>query len=157
MSQDARCPACGEGRLVASTITETREVANLEFASEVAAERCDACGEVFTESAALERFELGVAAELAMAGARSGSALRFMRTALGLRSAELAGILDVRPETYSRWETGDQEPPVHVMVLVGRIAQDRLDGTSRTIEALQAVGSPRKKMNVTIQLPPRAA
>jgi DNA-binding transcriptional regulator YiaG len=34
--------------------------------------------------------------------------LRWLRTALGLTQACLGAIMDVAPETVSRWETGDE-------------------------------------------------
>lgn len=46
-----------------------------------------------------------------------GAEIRFARKALGLTQARLAGLLDVVPETVSRWETGSE-----VMSRVSRLA-----------------------------------
>ncbi|MES2645050.1 MAG: helix-turn-helix transcriptional regulator [Myxococcota bacterium] len=47
-----------------------------------------------------------VATTLASQGMVSGESFRYLRRALGIRAAEVAEILGVRPATVSDWETG---------------------------------------------------
>lgn len=123
-----KCPTCGEARLVADVCDERIEVADVRFMAKVPCERCPACGETLVTSEVLERFEVTVAVELARLGRRTGSALRFMRKALRLQALEAARMLSVRPETWSRWETGERAPDASVFALVGALAADRLEG-----------------------------
>jgi DNA-binding transcriptional regulator YiaG len=52
-----------------------------------------------------QRAELEMAAALAESGPVVGETFVWMRKALGLQSKQLARLLDVRPETITRWET----------------------------------------------------
>jgi len=140
-----RCPVCGGASpMRADTCEERREIAGVLFSAPVACDACTICGEKFVGFEALARFELEAAAALALRGRRTGSALRFMRSALGYRSAELAGLLDVAPETFSRWETGDREPDARAFALVGSLATDRLNGGNHTLAMLRAMREPAR-------------
>jgi len=138
-----KCPACGEARLVADECDERVEVAGVTFHATVPCERCKACGETLLSDRTLERFELTVAVELARMGRRTGTALRYMRKALGYGSAELAALLGVTPETFSRWETGTRDPDAGAFALVGALAADRLEGHEGTAAMLRGIASPR--------------
>lgn len=140
-----RCPVCGgESPMRADTCEESREIAGVLFSAPVACDVCPVCGETFVGHEALSRFELEAAVELARRGHRTGSALRFMRSALGFRSRELAGLLGVVAETFSRWETGDREPEPRAFALVGSLAADRLDGSERMLAILRAMHEPAR-------------
>ncbi len=136
-----KCVACG-GELAASIGEERIDVGGVTFAGDVPHEACATCGERYLAAGDLERFELAAAVELARLGRRTGPALRFMRKALGFRAKELAALLGVAPETFSRWETGEREPDAHAFALVGGLAADRLDGTERTAGLLRAAREP---------------
>lgn len=73
--------------------------------------------------------ELVIATELALHGPVDGKSFRFMRGAIGMKSAELAELLGVRPETVSRWERS--------VVNVDRAAWMTLGGL-----VLERVGAP---------------
>ncbi len=129
--------------MTAGVCTLERMVDGLTFSLSVPCVRCDACGEELTSHEAGERFELAIAAKLAAGGRRTGPALRFMRKALGLRAAELAQLIGVAAETFSRWETGEREPDAQSFALVGFLAQSKLEGHSdRAIEMLRAIREP---------------
>jgi DNA-binding XRE family transcriptional regulator len=56
-----------------------------------------------------------------------GDEVRFARQSLGLTQARLAGLLDVAPETVSRWETGSE-----TMSRVSRLASVKdVEGLAR--------------------------
>ena len=137
-----RCPSCGERRLVDATCDERVVVAGLELTGTVACQRCEACGETLVAGEALSKLELAAAAELARLGRRSGPALRFMRKALGYRAVELAALLDVAPETLSRWETGEREVEGRAFALVGLLARAAHDDRDDVVATLRAIREP---------------
>lgn len=47
-----------------------------------------------------------------------GEQMRFLRKELGEKASEFAKIIDVAPETYSRWENGRQRPSLTIDLLV---------------------------------------
>lgn len=153
------CVSCG-GELVTAIGEERIDVGGVTFAADVPHEACSTCGERYLAADDLERLELAAAVELARIGRRTGSALRFMRKALGFRAKELAELLGVAPETFSRWETGDREPDAHAFALVGGLAADRLDGSERTASLLRGAREPAKVLPagaVRLELAHRAA
>lgn len=123
---------------------EQIEAAGIVFSTEVPCEQCESCGDRYFAAEALERFELATASALASMGRRTGSALRFMRKALGFRAKDLAELLDVAPETFSRWETGEREPDAHAFALVGIMAADRLGEREQAETILRAMREPAK-------------
>jgi DNA-binding transcriptional regulator YiaG len=121
------------------------------FKALLPARRCGGCGAVSFGAGTLERFELRVAAELAKAGASSSEVLRFMRKALQLRAADLAELLDVAPETVSRWETGKLRAEHRTLALLGSLVEDKVEGRSSTMDRLRALREP-KPLGRTVQL-----
>jgi putative zinc finger/helix-turn-helix YgiT family protein len=109
------------------------------FTAEVNTKRCSKCDEALVALEELALFEVAVAAELARSGARSGEAIRFMRRAIGLRASDLASLLDVAPETLSRWETGEREAPRAYVAVVGGIVLDQVAGCTITADRLRAL------------------
>lgn len=136
-----RCPSCGEG-LIDATCDERVVVAGLELTGAIPCQRCEACGEMLVAGEALSRLELAAAAELARLGRRSGPALRFMRKALGYRAVELAALLDVAPETLSRWETGEREVEGRAFALVGLLARAAYEERDDVLTTLRAIREP---------------
>jgi transcriptional regulator with XRE-family HTH domain len=65
-----------------------------------------------------------------------------MRKALGLRAADLAGLLGVAAETVSRWETGQRDVDRGALALVGGLVVDRLEGSTATLDRLRALAKP---------------
>jgi len=74
----------------------------------------------------------------------SGEAFRFMRKAAGLRAKELAELLDVTPETISRWEKEHRQPDRKAMMVLGDLVLDRLKGEETALDRLRALGSERQ-------------
>ena len=141
------CVKCG-GDLVASIGEERIRVGEVAFGADLVHEVCAGCGERFLSAKELERFELAVAVELARIGWRTGSALRFMRKALGFRVSEWAELLGVAPETLSRWETSESEPDAHAFAFAGKLAAERLE-SERTLTASKATHQPATSPPVT--------
>jgi DNA-binding XRE family transcriptional regulator len=104
----------------------------------VSAVRCDACGEVALDGAALARAELLAGAEAMARGLRDGGTLKFVRKALAMRAAELGDLLGVSPETISRWENGHRAAERSVWNTLADLVIDKLEGTDTTLTRLRA-------------------
>lgn len=70
-------------------------------------QQCTNCKEVLVPIADLKRQEQQVAAKIVERGIRDGKEFQFVRKLADLKATELADLLDVRPETVSRWERGE--------------------------------------------------
>jgi DNA-binding transcriptional regulator YiaG len=135
---------------------EKLTIAGRTFAAKVSVTSCSSCDDSRVPLEELERFELAVAAELAKAGARSGEAMRFMRKAIGLRASDLASLLDVAPETLSRWETGEREAPRVYFAALGGMVLDRVAGSTATADRLCALRGDGPKPPRVVRLDLRA-
>jgi DNA-binding XRE family transcriptional regulator len=118
----------------------------------VAAVKCGACGEVVLAGADLGRAELLAGAEALARGLRDGGTFKFVRKALGMRAAELGGLLDVSPETISRWENGHRAAERSVWNTLADLVSDRLQGTSTTLQRLTAPRPSIPKQPVRLRL-----
>jgi putative zinc finger/helix-turn-helix YgiT family protein len=148
-----RCVKCGSDQIGESTEPDTLAIAGQTFTADVPALRCAACGAVFFDGPALGEFEHAAARELARHGPATGETFRFMRKALGVRAVDLAELLDVTPETISRWETGKLAMARTAWVTLSSLVLD-FDGTQ---ERLRAVREPPKSARVVRLKVPRAA
>jgi putative zinc finger/helix-turn-helix YgiT family protein len=140
----AKCSECGKGRLERVTEEHEVKVGKLTFTATIPALRCDACGETYTEGEDMNAVELEAARRLANAGQASGETFRFMRHALGLTAAALAGELGVAPETISRWESGERDVDRMSWLTVASMVTDRLEKRTTTIDRLRALREPPK-------------
>jgi len=137
------------------------EAAGMRFAAEVPVDVCAKCGHEYLHGPAMVEFERRVAVELARRGAPLAETFRRLRKALGLRAADLAALLEVRPETISRWENGQTEVDWPSYLLTWWMVEDALEGKSETMDKLkapriaQAPGSRAKPIKVTLAAPLR--
>lgn len=139
-----QCAMCS-GKVKRGHAEARRAVDGVTFACELPAIVCKACDESYWEAAALERFELGIAAELARMGRGTPAAFKFMRKALGFSGVALAGLLGTAPETVSRWENGARALDRGAFALLGGLLTDQLEGRSDTRARLEALRKPVKK------------
>ncbi|MGB8932440.1 MAG: helix-turn-helix domain-containing protein [Anaeromyxobacteraceae bacterium] len=102
----------------------------------VSAVKCGACAESVLNGADLGRAELLAGAEALARGLRDGGTFKFIRRALGMRAAELGALLDVSPETISRWENGHRAAERSVWNTLADLVADKLEGTSTTLTRL---------------------
>ena len=86
-------------------------------------------GESFLSGPDLDRAKLLAGAEAMARGLRDGGTFKFIRKALGLRAADLADLLDVSPETISRWENSHRTAERSVWNTLADLVSDRLLGT----------------------------
>lgn len=142
MAMPGECARCGGASLAAAVVSEAMEVDGRTFVAELPAVRCEGCGETYLDLGTLGTFEKLVAAKLVELGARSGAALRFMRKAIGMRAVDLADLLDVAPETLSRWENDQREVDRGALMTVGSLVLDAVRGSSATLDRLKALRAP---------------
>ena len=99
--------------------------------------RCRACGETLFDLAEMKRQERAIAKALAARGVRTGSEFKLVRKAAGLRAVDVAAMLNITPETLSRWERGTVEIPRAAAYVLGdllahpKLARERLDAFAR--------------------------
>ncbi len=140
----SRCVKCrGTGLPVVSHVFRAT-VAGVPFERTVRVQKCSNCGEAYLPAGALADFELSAAVALVRAGVRTPEALKFMRKAAGLRAADLGELLGLTPEHLSRIENGKVPLDKRTVALVGAILEDKVAGSTRTIDQLRAIDRPRK-------------
>jgi DNA-binding XRE family transcriptional regulator len=118
----------------------------------VSAIKCGACGEAVLNGADLGRAELLAGAEALARGLRDGGTFKFIRKALGMRAAELGDLLDVSPETVSRWENGHRAAERSVWNTLADLVADRLEGTDTTLARLKAPKARIPKQPIRLRL-----
>ena len=110
----------------------------------VPSQKCASCGAVYTAGPVIEKVEAFVASRLPEAGVETGAAFKFMRKALGLKASEVADLLDVRPETVSRWENGETPDKMRLATLA-EIASETLEGRTRLLGRLKTMAAHRRE------------
>jgi len=104
------CPTCRSTNLDLDARHErTEAVGATPVRMSVSCVQCRACGSRIVAEYAIASARLAVAVQLAKRNVLSRESFRFVRTALGLQSKQLATILSVQPETVSRWERGHRD------------------------------------------------
>lgn len=151
-----RCHECKSEKLVDATAEVTRELGGRTFKATIPVVKCADCGEDTCAGTDLQAFDLAVAGELASHGAATGDAFSFMRRAIGMRAVELAELLDVAPETVSRWEHGKLPLERGPVALLTAMVLDRLEGRTTTLERLRALRKPSPLPSLVV-LTPRLA
>lgn len=133
------------------------EVVRHTFVIPIPVSVCESCGRHTAPLEAVERAELHAAAWLAKRGVREREVFRFMRKALGMRAIDLAKLLDVTPETVSRWERGALPVEQRAFALLGTLVCERAEGRDDTFERLRALVEPPTAPKGPVRLPPVAA
>jgi len=82
---------------------------------------CDSCDETFFTHEEVGRQDVCIAAALVERGIQTGKEFRRVRNAADLRSNEIAALLDVTPETVSRWEKGKLPIPKLAAFALGEL------------------------------------
>jgi len=150
-----RCYLCKSGELESVVIEEGRTFAGRRLSAMVPAERCPSCGESYITGDDLEAFENTLAAELAC-GEPSGAAFKFLHSLLGMKGVELAELLDVAPETVSRWEHDKLPVDRAHFALLASMVLDRAEGRTTTLDRLRALAQPGPRPSV-VRLVPKPA
>ena len=150
-----RCYSC-KGQLRAASSEIERTLAGRTFKASIPAIKCTKCGEETYAGADLANIDLAIAGELASHGVATPEAFSFMRRALGMRALELARLLDVAPETVSRWEHGKLPLERGPVALLSAMVLDRIEGRNTTLDRLRALDEPTPLPKL-VRLVPRHA
>ena len=111
------------------------------------AETCEACAGVLLVLGDTAGAERAVEAGLALGPARGVRARLHVGRARGarplrLRAIDLGELLNVTPETISRWERGGLPVEHRALALLGGLVADKLAGRQETQARLLALRSP---------------
>ena len=117
---------------------------------------CESCGESYFEDDDVASFDLRVAVKLAESGIAAAEALKFMRKVTGLNGKEFAELLEVRPETVSRWEKDKRPIDRATYAVIRQLLFDRLHGSTAMADFLKSLHHP-KRLPKKVQLDRRAA
>jgi DNA-binding XRE family transcriptional regulator len=87
-------------------------------------------------------------------GLRDGGTFKFIRKALGLLASELGDLLDVSPETISRWENSHRPAERSVWNTLADLVDDKLHGKNTTLDRLTApkAGVPKQPVRLRLGL-----
>ncbi len=148
----ARCPNC-KANLNRKAVERARHVAGHAFTARLPSQICSSCGTAYFADEDVASFDLHVAAKLAEAGIADAAALKFMRKVTGLNGKEFAGLLEVRPETVSRWEQGRRPIDRSTYAIIRQLIFDRLQGKTTTADWLRSLRKPKRlPKNVRVHL-----
>lgn len=114
-----KCVMCGHEALEPGVVERTERVGDLSYTAEIPAKLCPSCGESYVSLETLRQLGALVAADLAREGVATPEAFKYMRKRLRLPAKELAALLDVSPETVSRWEHGKHPLDSRAVKLLG--------------------------------------
>ena len=127
-----KCPHCA-GRLAPSRQRQAHRISGRSFTVTIGASACQKCEMVLLSARSVERAHLEIASELALYGPLGGEAFRFIRKTLGLSAVAIAGLLDVTPETISRWENGQRPLDRGAWLTVGTLSLERAGRSTDTM------------------------
>ena len=130
------------GAVTRTNKEETRELSGTRFLVTVPSYVCKGCRAVFMEGETLEQADLEIACALARNGPASGETFRFLRKALGVRSAAAAALFDVTAETVSRWEHGQRPVDKCAWIALGSLVLEELGRPPETMARLLVLRDP---------------
>jgi DNA-binding XRE family transcriptional regulator len=138
MPVHAICPTCKRGRLE-PWVGPVPMWGLVDVAGR--GEHCPECDELLIHANELGRIEKVAADEIASRGIVTGREFKFIRKAADLRAVDLAELLDVTPETVSRWEHDERPIPRLVAFTIGELYLH----PKITRAKLEALATPRPK------------
>jgi DNA-binding transcriptional regulator YiaG len=101
----------------------------------------------------LAAVDLAIAAAIAGEGPVVGETFSWMRRAMGLQAKTLAELLDVRPESVSRWERGERPMDRAAWLLLAEVVLDRAGRTVPPLELMTKIAAntrPPRRVDVTL-------
>ena len=79
-----------------------------------------------------------------VSGITDAEALKFMRKVTGLNGKEFAELLEVRPETVSRWEKDKRPIDRATYAIIRQLIFDRLHGRTVMADFLRSLRKPKR-------------
>ena len=130
MRPKPRCSNCGKNALKRCTVSVVS--AGLRAGAE--GYRCQKCDQLFFDDVEAS-IGAGVALELIRRGIRRGHDFGKVRRQLGMTAVEVGRLLQIAPETLSRWERGNRTIPPLAAFALGSLYEDA-ERTRARLEAL---------------------
>lgn len=142
------CPECG-GKLKDAPIAHREKFGPFVVVDDTRrGPACTTCGWSSIDLETKQSYELRAAqVVLHQVAEIPGEVLRGVRKSLGLKQTELAELLDIRPETISRYESGEQPVPRTVQLAVADICR-RVEQARGDIEAARPLSSAPRTLRV---------
>ncbi len=138
--------------LVKGTHAYRQTVSGRVFTGTAPARVCPTCGEKFIAAKDLIALDREVARRIAREGPVDGESFRFMRKALRMKAADLATLLDVTPETVSKWENAKNPVQRAAWMVVAEMVLDEAGNVHAPMKArLDAIARgrrPRKRVKL---------
>jgi DNA-binding transcriptional regulator YiaG len=138
------CDRCQREKVIDVLIDDSMDVCGHTFTTQVPATRCLACQQVVIQGEHVRRFERRVAAEIAKAGLRTGDAFRYLRSALGMSEAGLAGLLDVPAEYVGYWESAKWPVDPRALAVLSGLVLAKFEGKHAALDCIAVLRAPRK-------------
>ncbi|HEY3451051.1 MAG TPA: helix-turn-helix domain-containing protein [Myxococcales bacterium] len=151
-----RCVQCHAKVLRKADHQDSLTIAGRVFSRKIPALRCSNCGETYIHGPDLGALERDATSVIAREGPCSGETFQFLRKFLGMRGADLAELLDVAPETLSRWETGQRPVDRASWLALSVMVLEHLEGKTATLDRIKALFT-QAKPTKHVQLKPRRA
>ncbi|MCC7074394.1 MAG: helix-turn-helix domain-containing protein [Deltaproteobacteria bacterium] len=117
-----------------------RKIAGRTYAVAVPA-HVAADGELIIKGKDLVAAELSIAAAIAAEGPVLGETFSWMRRAVGLQAKHLAELLDVRPESVSRWERGERPMDRAAWLLLAKLVLDKAGKRMPALELMSRIAA----------------
>ncbi|HJW74668.1 MAG: hypothetical protein A2138_18745 [Deltaproteobacteria bacterium RBG_16_71_12] len=127
-----------------------RKIAGRSYAVEVPVHAA-ADGEQVVKGKDLAAADLSIAAAIAGDGPVLGETFSWMRRAIGLQAKHLAELLDVRPESVSRWERGQRPMDRAAWLLLAKLLLDKAGREMPALELMSKIAAqtqPPKQIKV---------
>lgn len=138
-------------KLRRSTYREKLVVSGRTFTSDIQAHSCPICGETIVPMTPLLDVERAAAVEIARTGPVDGESFRFMRRVAGIKAADLATLLNVRPATVSAWETTKVPVDRAAWMVLAQLVVEKFKGKASMHERLERIAKgkqPRKRVRL---------
>jgi DNA-binding transcriptional regulator YiaG len=113
-------------------------VGRWNFSAELPAKKVPVTDKPVFAAADLRKLEQAAARWIVENGAKSPETLRYLRNLSGRKQNEVSALLGVKPETVSRWESGDNPFDLASWEAISSLALDRISGRSDTEDKLRA-------------------
>ncbi|MDY0001846.1 MAG: helix-turn-helix domain-containing protein [Polyangia bacterium] len=148
-----KCAQCDNGTLETGVVERTVKVGELSYTAEVPAKVCPRCGAYRLSMDTVRRLSAKIAADLAKEGVATPEVFRYLRKRLKLSAKELATLLDVTPETVSRWENGKHPMDLRALKLLGAMVLDSLGERPGLLDYLRSLKEEREPRKLERRIP----
>lgn len=148
------CPKCGSEKLrYSDTFVDPFPVNGATLETACGTAYCAKCGTKLGDTTGTE-LPFAEAIWLSRTGVADGDTFRSMRSSLGFRAADLARLLQVRPETISNWERAKRPMDRAAWAVLAAMVEDCLACRTTVFDRLvRALNPDTPKGKVRLEAP----